>query len=37
MNEISNHLHFQDNSYFSRFFKKHSGKSPEEFRKTYHI
>ncbi|WP_299755990.1 helix-turn-helix domain-containing protein [uncultured Pontibacter sp.] len=31
--EIAYKLHFDDNSYFSRFFKKHSGKTPEQFRK----
>ncbi|MCX2738387.1 helix-turn-helix domain-containing protein [Pontibacter anaerobius] len=31
--EIAYKLHFDDNSYFSRFFKKYSGKTPEQFRK----
>ncbi|MFA6944451.1 MAG: helix-turn-helix domain-containing protein, partial [Pedobacter sp.] len=31
--EISAHLNFADNSYFSRAFKKHAGVSPEVFRK----
>lgn len=31
--EISTHLNFSDNSYFSKSFKKHTGISPEEFRK----
>ena len=33
--EISNLLHFEDNSYFGRFFKKYAGSSPEQFRKQY--
>ncbi|MCW3120128.1 MAG: AraC family transcriptional regulator [Chitinophagaceae bacterium] len=35
--EIANQLNFQDNSYFTKFFKKYAGKTPEEFRKEYHI
>lgn len=31
--EIANHLHFSDNSYFTKFFKKKEGITPEEFRK----
>lgn len=31
--EVAYQLQFEDNSYFSRFFKKHSGKTPEQFRK----
>ncbi len=31
--EIANQLNFADNSYFSRFFKKQTGLTPEEFRK----
>jgi AraC family transcriptional activator of pobA len=31
--EISYRLGFADNSYFTKFFKKHSGNTPEEFRK----
>lgn len=30
--EISYHLNFNDNSYFSRFFKKYTGCTPDEFR-----
>lgn len=32
--EIAYELNFQDNSYFSRFFKKNTGLTPEEFRNT---
>lgn len=32
--EIAYYLNFQDNSYFSRFFKKAEGTTPEAFRKT---
>ena len=31
--EIAYDLNFQDNSYFTRFFKKYTGTTPEEFRK----
>lgn len=31
--EIANHLNFADNSYFTKFFKKLEGVTPEEFRK----
>jgi len=31
--EIANHLNFADNSYFTKFFKKLVGATPEEFRK----
>ncbi len=31
--EIANHLNFTDNSYFTKFFKKVEGVTPEEFRK----
>jgi AraC family transcriptional activator of pobA len=34
INEIAWELNFQDNSYFSKFFKKYEGISPEEFRKS---
>ncbi|MES1218508.1 MAG: AraC family transcriptional regulator [Bacteroidota bacterium] len=37
INEIATQLNFQDNSYFTKFFKKYAGKTPEEFRKEYHI
>jgi AraC family transcriptional activator of pobA len=37
ISEISNQLNFLDNSYFTKFFKKYAGKTPEEFRKAYHI
>lgn len=33
ISQISNDLNFTDPSHFSKFFKKHTGKSPEEFRK----
>jgi len=32
--EISYQLNFNDNSYFTKFFKKYTGITPEEFRKT---
>jgi AraC-like DNA-binding protein len=32
--EIANQLNFADNSYFTKFFKKQVGQTPEEFRKT---
>lgn len=31
--KIANHLNFADNSYFTKFFKKQEGITPEEFRK----
>lgn len=33
--EIAFDLDFQDNSYFNRFFKKNTGMTPDEFRKTF--
>ncbi|WP_207425952.1 AraC family transcriptional regulator [Pedobacter sp. SYSU D00535] len=33
--EISYQLNFNDNSYFTKFFKKYVGVTPEEFRKTF--
>lgn len=33
INEIAWHLNFADNSYFSKFFKKYEGVTPDEFRK----
>ncbi len=33
--EIAWQLGFADNSYFTKFFKKYSGATPEEFRRTY--
>ncbi len=35
--EIALQLNFQDNSYFTKFFKKYASKTPEEFRKAFHI
>lgn len=37
INEIAYQLNFEDNSYFSRFFKKYNGITPEEFRRQYHV
>lgn len=37
ISEIAIQLSFQDNSYFTKFFKKYAGKTPEQFRKEYHI
>jgi len=34
VSEIASLLRFEDNSYFVRFFKKHAGVTPEEFRKS---
>ena len=36
INEIAWHLNFEDNSYFSKFFKKYEGITPDEFRKLKH-
>jgi AraC family transcriptional regulator, transcriptional activator of pobA len=33
--QIAYDLHFVDNSYFNRFFKKNTGLTPDEFRKTF--
>jgi AraC-like DNA-binding protein len=33
--QIADLLHFEDNAYFTRFFKKHTGMSPENFRHQY--
>ena len=33
--EVANHLNFADNSYFTKFFKKQAGITPEEFRKQF--
>jgi len=35
ISEISNLLNFENNSYFSRFFKQYEGLTPEEFKKNY--
>jgi AraC-like DNA-binding protein len=35
--EIAYQLNFQDNSYFTKFFKKYSGMTPEQFRRKYVI
>jgi len=35
VSEISHALHFVDNSYFCRFFKKYEGVSPEQFRRQF--
>ncbi len=36
INEIASELNFADNSYFSKFFKKYTGTSPEIFRNKSH-
>jgi AraC-like DNA-binding protein len=33
--EIANHLNFEDDAYFNRFFKKHTGQTPAQFQKKY--
>lgn len=33
--EVANHLGYEDVSYFVRFFKKHTGHTPEAFRKNF--
>ena len=33
ISQIANNLNFTDPSHFSKFFKKYTGKSPEDFRK----
>ena len=33
--EIAFQLGYEDPSYFSRFFKKHTGHTPEDFRQTH--
>jgi len=33
--EVADHLNFGDNSYFTKFFKKQAGITPEEFRKQF--
>jgi len=35
ISDISYQLNFSDNSYFSKFYKKHTGLTPEEFRKQH--
>jgi len=35
INQIADHLGYEDVSYFSRFFKKHTGYSPEAFRHNF--
>jgi AraC family transcriptional activator of pobA len=35
ISSIADELNFNDNSYFSKFFKKQTGLTPEEFRKTH--
>lgn len=37
ISSIADQLNFQDNSYFSKFFKKYAGQSPENFRKEYQV
>ncbi|MBK6931019.1 MAG: AraC family transcriptional regulator [Saprospirales bacterium] len=35
ISQIADALHFEDNAYFTRFFKKYTGMSPEIFRQEY--
>lgn len=35
VNQVAYHLGYEDGSYFSRFFKKHTGYSPDAFRKKF--
>ncbi len=35
VNEVAKELHFTNEFYFSRFFKKHTGFSPKQFRRVY--
>lgn len=35
ISEIAYELNFQDNSYFNRYFKKETGRTPDEFRKSF--
>jgi AraC-like DNA-binding protein len=37
ISEIADKLSFQDNSYFSKFFKKYEGMTPEEFKKSFKL
>lgn len=37
ISEIANKLNFEDNSYFTRFFKRYTGITPEEFRKNTQV
>lgn len=37
INEIAYQLDFEDNAYFSRFFKKYTSVTPDEFRKNYFV
>jgi AraC-like DNA-binding protein len=34
VSEIAYRLNFSDNSYFTKFFRKETGMTPEDFRKT---
>jgi len=37
ISEIAMQLNFEDNSYFTKFFKRYVGKTPEEFRRQYQM